>query len=170
MKRPSRASARHESGETLVETILAVMILGVAVTAVSGAVMMATGAAALNDQTTETALVLRGWAEEVSLTDYVQCRTPAQVTAAPAPTGWSGSAPTWTRSIGGVTYTATVTDVKYWKGDNSGFGASCSTDNGIQRVFLQVAAPGLGLPGTSKSLTITLRNPCTSVGQAGCSA
>ena len=162
MSIPSGISTRRESGETLVETLLAVMILGVAVSGVIGAVMMATGAAALSDQTTETGLVLRSWAEKVSLTDYVQCRAPSQVTAAPEVSGWGGSAPSWTRSIGGVPYTATVTDVKYWKSDNSGFGPNCGTDNGVQRVFLEVSAPGLGMPGTTKSLAVTVRNPCTS--------
>lgn len=161
---------RRCAGETLIETVLAVMILGISVAAVSGAVMLATGAAAMNSQTTESDMILRSWAEEVALAPYAPlCRTPSQVAAAPG-NGWSGGGGTWTRTLSDIPYTATVTEVRYWSKDANDFRSNCdSPDSGVQRITLEVSAPSLGLPGTSKSLQVTVRNPCTNVGDPGCS-
>jgi len=165
------SSLRRSAGETLIETVLAVMILGISVAAVSGAVMMATGAAAMNSQTTESDMILRSWAEELAVAPYTPlCRTPTQVEVAPG-NGWSGGSGTWTRTVDNIPYTATVSEVRYWKSGSNQFGATCDTpDSGVQRLTLEVSAPSLGLPGTTKSLQVTVRNPCAEVGDPGCSA
>lgn len=179
------SSLRRSAGETLIETVLAVMILGISVAAVSGAVMMATGAAAMNSQLTDSDMILRSWAERVAVAQYERCRDatdsswPKPPLIDPDAPDWTDGGPgTWEGAVGEIQYTATIAEVAYWdnKATNPGFVGTCdppSEDSGIQRVTIQVTSEGLGLPSTAKTLEVTVRNPCKTVDpdeDDGCSA
>lgn len=164
-----RRSARSDAGDSLVELLVAISILGVSGTGLIGAVLMVTSASAMHTQVSTSDAVLRSWAAYFDSNPYVECARPRDLDNPPEPTGWTGRAPAWTRSIDGVTYEATIADVDYWHAASTSFRNACGDDAGLQRVTLSVAAPGAGLPATSSEMVLTLRNPCSTTDDPGCS-
>lgn len=164
-----RRSIRCDSGDSLVELLIAISILGVSGAGLIGAVLMVTSATAMHTQVGTSDSLLRTWAANLDDSPYVACAAPDDLDTAPQPTGWSGSAPTWTRTLEGITYEATIADVAHWQVASRDFTDNCRRDSGLQRVTLTVSAPGTGLPGTTGRLVVTLRNPCEDVSEPGCS-
>jgi prepilin-type N-terminal cleavage/methylation domain-containing protein len=165
----SIVAGRPDRGDSLVELLVAVAILGICSSAVLGCVLMVSSASAMHQRVTRSDVILRAWAERVDDSAYVDCATPAQVAVSPEAAGWLGAAPTFTRVIDGATYTATVTGVQYWSAATRAYTTTCATDYGVQRITLTVAAPGAGLPGTSDRLDVTRRRSCAATTEAGCS-
>ncbi len=165
-----RTSARSDTGDSLVELLVAIAILGVSGAGLIGAVLMVSGATAMHTQVGTSDSVLRTWAAHLGTSDYVACARPSDLTTPPEPTGWSGQAPSWKRTIEGVAYEARIDDVGHWDAAAAGFTSSCTSDTGLQRVALSISAPGAGLPGTTGQLVLTRRNPCVTTSQAGCSS
>lgn len=162
-------ASRRDRGESLVELLISISVLGVTGTGVMGAVLMVSSASAMHEQVSVSDSVLRTWAENLDDAPYAGCAAPSGVATPPEPSGWSGGPPAWTRSIDGATYTAAVSAVGYWSPTGRAFSSTCGTDSGLQRITLTVSAPGAGLPGTSGELVLTRRNPCLTTAPAGCS-
>ena len=160
---------RADQGETLVELLLAVMIMGICTASIMGTVMLTASASAQNASTVLTASISRTWAERLAAAPYRSCSTPATTPTAPEPAGWGGAAPEWTRRIDGVEYTATVVAVEHWSTDAARFVSPCAPASGLQRHQLRVSATGLGLQGASEDTWIVTRNPWTATSQSGCS-
>lgn len=159
---------RGDRGDSLVELLVAVAIMGIAASGVLGSVMMVSSASAMHQRVTRSDVILRAWAERVDDTPYVDCATPAQISVSPEASGWLGAAPTFTRAVDGATYTATVTAVEYWSAATRAFTTTCGTDYGVQRITLTVAAPGAGLPATTDRLDVTRRRSCAATTEPGC--
>jgi type II secretory pathway pseudopilin PulG len=139
-----RAPAR-DAGETLVELLVTVVILGVATAGLSGALLAVGKVSQMHRQQVLAQAAVRAWAEQVSVvTTYTSC---APATAFPVP---SPALPTG--------FTATVTSVRYW--DGALFATTCTADTGIQRVALRVTAPNGLSPAIIASVTVTVRKPC----------
>jgi type II secretory pathway pseudopilin PulG len=125
---------RGEVGETLLELLITVSIMGtvfVGVLAGIGTVFVATDSHR-QDATAEA--VLRSYAERLEdPTDvpYVNCATAGTYTS---PTGFSlPAAPGWT---------ASVTSALIWQGDAPPtFTSTCTTDKGLQQLTLRVTSP-----------------------------
>lgn len=159
---------RGEAGDTLVELLVAISILGVSGAGLIGAVLMVSSASARHTQTTTSDALLRQWAAHVDSSSYLPCARPRDISVPPEPTGWAGGPPRWRSSIGAVVYTGRVVRVEYWDTTASEFAGDCAEDAGLQRVTLEIAAPGAGLPATSDTRTVTLRNRCASITDPGC--
>jgi type II secretory pathway pseudopilin PulG len=156
---------RDDRGETLLELLIALTILGVAVVAVVGglsaAIMLsdvhrkqATAGVAVRDyaEAVETAIVTsRVTADGHVTTDgYVACggaENPAAVYA--SPTGFA--APT------GFTRSAVAGSLRYWNG--TAWQATCpgTGDTGLQRLTLQVASND---GRATERLDVVIRKPC----------
>lgn len=140
-----RAPAR-DAGETLTELLVTVVILGIAVAGLTGALLTSGKASTLHRQQALTQNALRAWAEQVGAAAYADCATTSGF-GAPSPALPTG-------------LTAAVTGVQYWNGTS--FATSCGTDTGVQKVTLRItAANGLSAP-LVRSLTVVLRKPCVS--------
>jgi Tfp pilus assembly protein PilV len=135
----------RDAGESLVELLVTVVILGIATAGLSGALLTVGKVSQMHRQQVLTQAAVRAWAEQVSVvTSYTSCATAA---AFPVP---SPALPTG--------FTATVTAVRYW--DGALFATTCTADTGIQRVTLRVTAPNGLSPAIAESLTVTVRKPC----------
>ena len=102
---------RPEAGETLVEILVAIVILGVGVATLVGGLGSAIFSSSLHRNQSEIDAVLVSAAETVKGEAYATCATPAAYP--PSPTGlyatWAG--------------TLAVTSVRYWNG--SGWDTTC---------------------------------------------
>jgi type II secretory pathway pseudopilin PulG len=125
------ARARREAGETLVELLVTITIMGIAFGAILAGVGVAIASSDSHRQESTAEGVLRNYAER--LTDqkdvpYVACAGPSSYAAVPpgfsAPIGW----------------TVSITGVSYLQGDNT-FGGACSPDRGAQQLTLRAESP-----------------------------
>jgi Tfp pilus assembly protein PilV len=128
-----RRPGPNDEGETLIEVIMAVAIMGIAVVAIVGGI-----ATTIFKEATAGAYV-RNYAEAVT-GHYDASASPSYLPAAVGFTAPSG-------------FTAAVTSVQCWNG--AGFGL-CSATNAVQQVTLNVASADLR---ASESLVVVVRKP-----------
>jgi type II secretory pathway pseudopilin PulG len=126
-----RARLVSEEGVTLVEILVTVMILGVAFVTLVGGMSSAMIASDIHRKEATAGAALRSYAEAIKGAGYTNCATPA--TYAPASVGYVQPAAS----------TAGVTSVEYWQVDSSdpntgSFNGTCTTDQGLQRISVQV--------------------------------
>ncbi len=143
----SRRSSQHrEAGETLIELLITIMLLGLAVVTMVGGLLVLTASSVFYQDETQVQNGLYDWASTVAAMPYTACVTAGAV---PGPPDLPAK------------YTATVTSVEYWNG--SAFTATCpSPDTGVARLGLRIGAPLAGYPEFSKSLEVVIRKPCVS--------
>ncbi|MEV6580410.1 type II secretion system protein [Streptomyces sp. NPDC051582] len=114
---------RGEEGETLVEVLVAVVLMGVAFVTVLGGIGTAIIGSVAQQKVTGADSVIRSAAEKVVSAPYASCADGYETPAPPAG------------------YTVTVT-IEYWDGAGT-FGRSCPTaDTGVQKVTLTVRSTG----------------------------
>src|SRR5262245_52062892 len=143
--------ADGDRGETLVELLVAVMIMTTAVLVLAGGIAATIRFSDVHRKQAAAGAYLRSFAETV------------QNAIAATPTGYAPCATTVTYaplfSTGTPSYVAEVVTVAYWSG--SAFGSTCgaATDVGVQRLTLRVrSADG----AASESLDVIVRKPCRS--------
>lgn len=145
---------RQEHGETLLELLITVTILGLAVASIAGAVLAAVGGSTMHRQQAQAQALLHSWAERVAAVSdasYVACAVAGSIPAPPSDAVPAG-------------FTASVTRVQYWDAASSSFGPSCGTDSGVQQVRLTVTAPQRLLPAFSEYVDVVVRRPCATAG------
>jgi type II secretory pathway pseudopilin PulG len=138
-----------ERGETLVELLLAIVILGLAGLAVLGAMGTSIIVSDGHRKETVSGAAVRAYAEQlqtkVAALGYVSCAAPGSYAF-----GTVGYTPP-------AGYDASNTAVTYWNRATKTFGTTCGTDSGVQAVTLEVhdKADNRGMV----SLTIVIRKP-----------
>lgn len=158
--RSDRGRRDAQRGETLIEILVTVVLMGFAFTAVLGALFTASATAALNRERSQVSVFLQEWAERVEAplvsssphpVNYGACGEPIQITPPPHPAGWT------------ATYA-----ISYMTGnglpDAPTFGAACPlfgsagaghyVDGGLQKISLTVTTPKL-----SDNLVLYKRDP-----------
>jgi Tfp pilus assembly protein PilV len=142
-------NGRPDDGETLIELLVAMIVIAIAVVAILGALGMGASASSAAKGQAHGRAVLATWAEShTAVADTRGYRYTACATAGsfPGPSGLPAG------------YGAAVSAVRYWNG--SAWSTSCGTDQGLQRLTLTVTSPAGLLPGTSQSLDVVVRRPC----------
>jgi type II secretory pathway pseudopilin PulG len=133
--------ATRDRGESLLELIVAVTIMGIAVVAIVGSLGTAVLMSDIHRKQATAGASARDYAEAVetavATTGYVAC-------ASSYPTGFS--APTGYVASGSMAY---------WNG--TGWQATCTTDTGVQQFTAQVAS---GDGRAVESVVVVLRRPC----------
>jgi hypothetical protein len=127
-----------EAGETLVEVLMTITIIGVAFVAVFGAIFTALRVSDYHRKTTTADVVLRNFAEQVKAPlgayQYVPCTAPGGT-----------SYPAYTPPEPHEDYTATITQIRYLSGyasDAPTWSTTCpGTDLGAQELTLQAKSP-----------------------------
>lgn len=137
----ARLRERADRGETLIELIIAITILGVCVVAIGSGIAGAVLASGLHRQQADASRILHNYAETLEGATYNACTTTT-------PASYS-----LTQQSGFKAPTVTVT---YWNG--TGFQANCPAtgDSGLQRVSIGLTTTD-GRVG--QTLAVVLRNP-----------
>jgi hypothetical protein len=146
------------------------MIIGIGVTAILGAVGVATQASTLDERQIQAQALLRSWGEHVVATTTDGTYTPCATTATygSAPWRYASPAPAGLQELP-TGFTASVTRVQYWDGGSPGsFVSSCATDRGVQRVRLTMTVADALYPGFASTYDVVVRRPCTTLGPGGC--
>ena len=139
---------RDDRGETLVELVIAIAILGIAGVAILTSMMISIRISVLHGNDASGGAYVRSFAEAIQ-TDV---DSNGHKTCANATSGYGGVAVTDLPTG----YTKSVTAVKSW--DGSAWGA-CTAD-GIQRLDLKVTTTGDNEHKAEETLTVVLRQPC----------
>ncbi len=142
----------RQAGETLVETLLSVILLGLLGAGIVTAMASVISVSDFDARQSAAETVLRSYAQAWSRAAYVPC-TASQTTnpyTAVVPPGFA--APTG--------YTATISGTRFWNGTSSTpvtFVATCPAtgDAGLQSLNLRVAPPR----GPAQTLTVEKRKP-----------
>lgn len=142
-------SRQTNAGETLVETLVAVALLGIAATAVIGSVTMGVRVASMNVGNGTNQNLTRNWAEQIEAMPYDLCaQTTVYQSVVPPPTGT----------------TLSITQIRYW--DGAAYQVSTpacvdANDKGLQEITL--LAQSTSATGTQQfPLVIVKRRECVS--------
>ena len=140
-------SRPSDAGETLVEILLSIVILGIAVSALMFGMASAATTSGLHDDSAEQAELVRNYADAVQAMPYGACANFYTPTGVAVPTG----------------YTVTAVVVGYASGASYPFPASCPAtgDEGAQQVRVSVTPPDSRV--RAEDLYIVKRKPCPSL-------
>jgi type II secretory pathway pseudopilin PulG len=147
----------NDRGETLIELLVTVIIMGIAVVALVGGVAVSIRMSDIHRKQAAAGAYVRAFAEAIET--YV---TRPSKYAACAGTGTYASA--YTALDGDPTYTAMITAVTYWNDSSSTFETHCTSDTGVQKVSLRVTAGNT----VAETLDVIIRKPCRSTLDALC--
>jgi prepilin-type N-terminal cleavage/methylation domain-containing protein len=130
---------RGDRGDTLIEVLVAVSILGVAMIAVTGGMATSIIVSDIHHKESVSGTALANFAEALQAAPYVAAVCPLAVPASYATATVSGTA-----IPGGYTATILNTTAKpfdYWNATTLQFQSTCpATDGGAQRLWLQVSS------------------------------
>jgi type II secretory pathway pseudopilin PulG len=143
-----------DAGETLVELIVAVAIMGIGAVAILAGFQLSILTSDVGRKQANSDSVVRTLAEKiqnwVAAGNYIPCA---------ASTSYLNNATTTGMPTGYNTPTATAAQV--WTGAAWTSSCSASTDPGVQRIELTVTSPGTGTRIATEKLTMIVRKPCS---------
>jgi type II secretory pathway pseudopilin PulG len=139
-----------DRGETLVESLISMILLGIIGLAVFSAMTLSVKTSGIYKNRAQSSVALRKWAEQVSAyPTYTNCVTSGT---------WVANHPvssTYVPPTGG-----SVVLVKYWSAATSTFVSTpCSTDQGVQLVTLQVVTAGTTVTSATQQVDVAVRRP-----------
>lgn len=144
---------RGDGGETLIELLVAIVILGIAGVAVMAGLEMSVRSSDLGRKQANGGSYVRSLAEAIQ--NSVTATNGYQACAA-ANTYLTSSVKTQAGLP--ASYTAAQSAAKSWNGTSWG---TCSSDNGSQQLTVTVTSPGTAPHRAVETLTFILRRPCT---------
>jgi Tfp pilus assembly protein PilE len=140
-----------DRGESLVELLITIVIMGITVVAVMGGFLTSITMSDVHRKQATVGGLARDYAERVerfvSGTGYAACAGTSAYAAGTVgfalPTDYSS-------------YTAQVTSVRYWTAAST-WAVTCASDQGLQQVTVQVSSPD---GRAAESAVIVVRRPC----------
>lgn len=149
MRRWGRAVG--DKGETLIELVAAIAILGVCVVAIGSGIVLSIKISDMHRSETTANAYVRSYAEAIENTvansTWQGCSANSATYQSPAGFALPSSSQ----------YTASVSNIQFWNG--SAFTGSCSSDYGLQQLTLTVASTD---SRATEQLTLVIRKPCAS--------
>ena len=142
LRRRTREHLPRESGETLIEVLVAVVIMGIAFVVIIGGIGTAIIGADVQKQQAGTDVALRSAAETIT---YLSCPGTGD--------------PDYEAQLGPVDgFLLEVTSVSYWNEDRNAFESGPCLDSGLQLIRLSATSTGPGRQATD-SLDVVKRRP-----------
>jgi type II secretory pathway pseudopilin PulG len=145
--RPGRGPVQRDRGETLLELLIAVAIMGIALVAVIGGIGTSILMSDIHHKQAAAGAAVRDYAEavqnKVALGGYVACASAATYGS---PAGFSVPA--------GYTKSVVAGSMRYW--DGSAWQTTCP-DKGLQRLTVQVASDD---GRASEQVVVVVSKPC----------
>lgn len=136
-----RSPGGDDTGTTLVEVLVAVVVLAIAAGAIIGGLLTSITVSDVHRKQATAGAVARDYAEKVAGAAYVECAGPSAYTLATSEVPVPGG------------YSAGVDSVEYWTG--SGWAGSCAS-KGLQRIT--VVASSADGRATERSVVV-VRQP-----------
>ena len=147
--------AERDRGDTLVEIIIALAIIGITVSALLAALVTALTSSGVHRSLTNLDTTLRSNAEEAKYLIQLQPSALFQNGATVTSATYNGSPIPLSAPSG---YTVVISGIQYWNSSTNGFDAtySAAVDNtGYQLLTLRATAPS----GATETLSVGLRSP-----------
>jgi len=153
---PRRRHRRgSDGGETLIEILVTIVVLGLTIPALMGAVLISVSASSQDRRQVQAQALLNSWTETIareSSTDalYTNCPALAYYEASPfAPAGIPAG------------FTPSVVAITYWDTPSGTFVVACaSPDSGVRKLQLKVSVAAGLYPGFDLTESIVVRKPC----------
>lgn len=142
-----RSEVDRERGETLLELLIALVIMSVAVVAVIGGLVASIAVSDIHRKQSTAGAAVRDYAENVE--KHV---AGAGYTACAAPSAYAPGTVGFTAPSG---YAASAVSVRYWSG--TAWTAGPCTDVGLQELTVQVASSDAR---ATERVVLVLRKPC----------
>jgi type II secretory pathway pseudopilin PulG len=150
-----------EAGDTLIEVLIAIAILGITVTALLGALVTTITSASEHRSLASLDTTLRSYAEQLKYdvqlqgtsSWFTQC---ANVSSSPPQ--YQGHTVTPANQPPNVHYSVVILGIKYWNDATNMFDTNCSAPgdrSGFQLVTFQATAPN----GLTEPLSVGVRTP-----------
>ena len=142
----------HDRGDTLVELLVSIVIMGIAALAIFGALLTSVKVSDYHRKQASAGADVHNFAEALTTyvaASYMQCATTTNY--APATVGYTVPA--------GTAFTASTTSVGYWVISTRTWdstGCTPANDSGVERVTIQVASNDLR---ATESLQVVVRQP-----------
>jgi type II secretory pathway pseudopilin PulG len=145
-----------EAGETLIELLIAVAIIGIAVVAILGALLTSVTASTQHRGLAVEDTLLRSYAEQAK--QQIELQTPTPTSSAlyqqscQASYSVSWPPPGFTVPAG---YNVTITKIKHWTAAGFVDSFACVSDTGLQLITVTASGPS----GLTQQLSFVVRNP-----------
>lgn len=159
------ASRVHtEDGDTLIEVLISIAILGITITALLGALLTTITSASEHRSLASLDTVLRSYAEQLKYdvqfqgtsSWFTQCATVSSPTTSPPQ--YEGHTITPSNQPPSAHYSVVILGIKYWNDSTNGFDTTCSApgdQSGYQLVTFEATAPS----GVTEPLSVGVRTP-----------
>jgi type II secretory pathway pseudopilin PulG len=155
---------RSEDGDTLIEVLISIAILGITITALLGALLATITSASEHRSLASLDTVLRSYAEQLKYdvqlqgasSWFTQCATVSSPTTSPP--RYEGHSITPPNQPPSGHYSVVILGIKYWNDSTNTFDAACTgagDQSGFQLVTFQVTAPN----GVAEPLSVGVRTP-----------
>jgi prepilin-type N-terminal cleavage/methylation domain-containing protein len=145
----TRPSPSEDRGDTLIEVLIAIVIMGIAAAGIFGGLLTSVNLSSYHRSQSSAGVAVRDYGEAivnyVGGTGYASCA--AASAYGPATVGY----------VAPSGYTASIVTVQYWTG--SAWSGSCGTDLGLQQLSLKVVPTN---SRAAETLTVVVRKPCAS--------
>lgn len=151
---PKRLRLASDDGETLLELVISIAILGISVVAIAGSIALGIKGSVVNRNQASASSYLRDYAEAFETAVAGSAYTACGTTSTPAYSNiYTAPSP----------FQASLGRVEYWTSAGAWATSGCTpaNDTGVQRLTLQVASgDSAESHGVVESLVIIVRKPC----------